>query len=121
MVFGLSISSAYAFTVLEVTEPEGYTSFAENENILTWGKNNILGEGATISYSIATSYSSCFMGFEACSALSSFIPLGYEEAISTAFDRWASVANLSFSQVDDQAGDIVLLESLFGAVKLPMP
>ncbi|MCF6229714.1 MAG: transposase, partial [Gammaproteobacteria bacterium] len=108
IVFGLSISSAYAFTVLEVTEPEGYTSFAENENILTWGKNNILGEGATISYSIATSYSSCFMGFEACSSLDSFMPSGYQNVIESAFDRWASVANLSFTQVDDQAGDIVL-------------
>jgi len=45
MIFGLSISSAHAFTVFEVTEPEGSAPFAENENILTWGENNALGQG----------------------------------------------------------------------------
>ncbi len=101
-------STAQAFTFFEVDQPIDYAPFAENESILTWGESNALGSGATISYSIATSYSSCFLGYEACSALSSFIPEGYESAIDTAFDRWASVANLSFNQVDDQAGDIVL-------------
>ncbi len=101
-------STAQAFTFFEVDQPVDYAPFSENESILTWGESNTLGSGAIISYSIATSYSSCFLGYEACSALSSFIPEGYESAINTAFDRWASVANLSFNQVDDQAGDIVL-------------
>ena len=108
MVFGLTISSAHAFTVFEVTEPEGSVPFADNEHVLTWGENNVLGQGATISYSIATSPFSCFMAFESCSSLDSVISFGYEDAISSAFDRWASVANLSFTQVDDQAGDIIL-------------
>ncbi len=99
---------ALAFTLFEEDQPVDYAPFAEKESILTWGENNTLGNGATISYSIATSYSSCFLGYEACSALSSFIPEGYESAIDTAFNRWASVANLSFHQVSDQAGDIVL-------------
>ena len=101
-------SSAHAFTLSEVTEPEGYAPLAENENILTWGETNTLGVGATLSYSIASTSSACFMGFEVCSSLDSFMPVGYQNVIESAFDRWASVANLSFNQVDDQAGDIVL-------------
>lgn len=107
-------STAQAFSFLEVDQPVDYAPFAENESILTWG-DNTLGSGATISYSIATSYSSCFLGYEACSALSSFIFDDYESAIDTAFDRWESVANLSFNKVDNQAGDIVLAgEYLWG-------
>ncbi|MCF6346595.1 MAG: matrixin family metalloprotease [Thiomicrorhabdus sp.] len=102
------ISSAQAFTFYDVTEPEGYAPLAENESILSWGETNTLGMGATLSYSIASSSSSCFMGFEVCSSLDSFMPDGYQSTIESAFDRWASVANLSFTQVDDQAGDIVL-------------
>jgi len=101
-------STAHAFTTFNVIEPDGYAPLAENENILTWGESNVLGEGATISYSIATSSSNCFMGFEVCSSLGTFLPAGYQSVIESAFDRWASVANLSFTQVDDQAGDIVL-------------
>lgn len=108
LVFLLCSNSAHAFTFYEVDAPTNAAPFAENESILTWGEGNTLGSGAIISYSIATSYSSCFLGYEACSALSSFIPSGYESAIDTAFDRWASVANVSFNQVDDLSGDIVL-------------
>ncbi len=101
-------SSAHSFAFFEVTEPEGYAPLAENESILSWGETNILGMGATLSYSIASTSSACFMGFEVCSSLDSLMPVGYQNVIESAFDRWASVANLSFNQVDDQAGDIVL-------------
>ena len=104
----LFASTTHAFTTFNVIEPSGYAPLAENEDILTWGESNVLGEGATISYSIATSSSSCFAGFEVCSSLDTFLPVGYQSVIESAFDRWASVANLSFTQVDDQAGDIVL-------------
>lgn len=102
-------SNAHAFTLFNVTAPEGYAPLAENESILSWGETNTLGEGATLSYSIASTSSACFMGFEACSSLDSFMPEGYQSVIESAFDRWASVANVSFNQVDDQAGDIVLM------------
>ncbi|VAW49198.1 hypothetical protein MNBD_GAMMA04-1923 [hydrothermal vent metagenome] len=108
LLFLVCTNTAQAFTFFEVNAPANSAPFAENESILTWGEGNTLGEGATISYSIATDYSSCFLGYEACSSLSSFIPSGYENAIDTAFDRWASVANLSFNKVDDLSGDIVL-------------
>ncbi len=110
--FGLVLTclapSVQAFSLIEVEAPISYAPLAENEQFLTWGDSNTLGQGASLTYSIATSSSSCFVGIESCSALDSFMPAGFQEAIVTAFDRWSSVANLSFTQVEDQAGDIVL-------------
>jgi hypothetical protein len=108
IVLSCLASSVQAFSLIEVEAPANYAPLAENEQFLTWGESNTLGQGASLTYSIATSNSSCFMGFESCSALDSFMPSGFQEAIVTAFDRWSSVANLSFTQVEDQAGDIVL-------------
>ncbi|MCF6254608.1 MAG: matrixin family metalloprotease [Thiomicrorhabdus sp.] len=112
----LSMSSlAQAFTTYDLYNSktsEGLPlfvegDFVENENIPTWGVNNRLGDGASISYSFADWNYSC--GRESsCFSLTDFMPTGYQEVIGSAFDAWADVSNLSFNQVADQSGDIVL-------------
>lgn len=82
-------------------------SFAANENILTWGQGNRLGDGASISYSFAESSYECHPAIN-CFSLTDFMPQGYQEVVTLAFNEWASVSNLSFNLVDDKAGDIVI-------------
>jgi len=96
-----SLAQAYTFA-FDLGE-DSY-EFAENENIVTWGVNSSLGngDGAVISYSFAESD---FLCDGDCSPIQS---TDYQEVISDAFDEWASVANLSFKEVEDRAGDIVV-------------
>lgn len=105
-------SVAHAFTVYDLgTASAGFPAFAENENTPTWGENNRLGDGASISYSFAESNYGCDGGsFPAanCSSLNDFMPTGYLGVIASAFGTWGSVSNLSFNLLDNQAGDIVI-------------
>ncbi len=108
---------AQAYTLaFELDEGIYGFNFAENETIVTWGVNSSLGngDGVPISYSFAESDFLC--GGD-CSPIQS---IDYQVAISDAFDEWASVANLSFNQVEDRAGDIVVaykyIDGAFGEV-----
>lgn len=96
---GLAQAYTFAFDLGEDTY-----EFAENENIVTWGVNSSLGngDGAVISYSFAESD---FLCDGDCSPIQS---TDYQAAFSDAFDEWASVANLSFKEVEDRSGDIVV-------------
>ncbi len=91
-----SVSQAYTvYDLIETKEkkfPE-FSPFAIGENTPTWGRDNRLEDGASITYSF-TDY---FIENE----------ISYQDTISSAFDAWASVANLSFSVVTDQSGDII--------------
>ncbi|VAW47188.1 hypothetical protein MNBD_GAMMA03-1516 [hydrothermal vent metagenome] len=100
-------NTAQAFQVYDLGTIAGFPDFAENENTPTWGDDNRLGDGATISYSFAESTYSCD-ATSSCFSLSDFMPAGYQDTIALAFDAWASVSNLSFSIATDQSGDIVL-------------
>jgi hypothetical protein len=104
----LSMSSlVQAFATYEFGTLKNYPEFAENENIPTWGVDNRLGEAASISYSFADRNYTCDES-GSCFSLTDFIPTGYQDVIGSAFNAWASVSNLSFNQVVDQSGDIVL-------------
>jgi len=118
-LFGILLISltsyAHAFTVYEITEPDGFPDFAPNEHILTWGETNVLGDAANVSYSFADSNYTCHDSIT-CFSLDSFMPSGYQDIITSAFDTWASATNLTFTEVNDQSGDIVLGgESIDGA------
>ena len=110
MVFVILASianTAQAFQVYDLGTIAGFPDFAENENIPTWGESNRLGDGASISYSFAESNYSCD-AVSGCFSLNNFMPTGYQSVIASAFDAWSAVADLSFTQVGNQAGDIVL-------------
>ncbi|VAW47932.1 hypothetical protein MNBD_GAMMA04-1951 [hydrothermal vent metagenome] len=100
-------SFSQAYTVYDLYTKKNPPIYAENENIPTWGYDNRLGDGATLSYSFAESNYACDSS-SGCFSLSDFMPTGYQDTIALAFDAWASVSNLSFSVAADQSGDIVL-------------
>lgn len=107
----LSMTSvAHSYNTFDLTEHFPDIDFAENENIPTWGVNNQLGDGAVISYSFAESAYSCgdHVINNSCFSLSTFMPEDYQSVISSAFDAWEAVADLSFNQVIDQTGDVVI-------------
>ncbi|VAW47091.1 hypothetical protein MNBD_GAMMA04-108, partial [hydrothermal vent metagenome] len=70
-------SFSQAYTVYDLGEIEGFPDFAENENTPTWGDDNRLGDGATISYSFAESNYACDSS-SGCFSLSDFMPTGYQ-------------------------------------------
>ena len=67
-----------------------------------WGPA-AFGTGATVTYSFMATGTSCAAEFAGCtiSHLSSFMPLGWEAAISSAFASWSSVADITFIEVAD--------------------
>ncbi len=69
-----------------------------------WG-SSVLGTGATVTWSLVPTRVDCGAAFGggACSttALSDFMPSGYESQIQGALDAWAAVANLKFVKVSD--------------------
>lgn len=102
-------SWAQAFQVYDIGTmvPSSYPAFAVDENTPTWGQGNQLGDAAAISYSFAESGYSCDT-IPDCFSLNTFMPSGYQNAISSAFGAWAAVSDLSFTQVADQSGNIVI-------------
>lgn len=91
-----------------------------------WGSPT-LGTGASVSWSLMPTGTSCSIEGVGCS-LTSFadvMPTGWQAAVSAAFDMWSSVADLTFVQVADDgaaegaattSGDIRLgLHSFDGA------
>ena len=67
-----------------------------------WGPA-AFGTGATVTYSFMATGTSCAAEFAGCtiSHLSSFMPLGWEAAISSAFASWSSVADITFMEIAD--------------------
>lgn len=67
-----------------------------------WGPA-ALGTGATITWSLMPTGTSCAAEFAGCSvtALASFMPAGYLTSLQSAFAAWSSVANVTFLQVPD--------------------
>lgn len=66
-----------------------------------WG-NPTLGTGATITWSLTgTIDCSAESAGMSCTALSTFMPSGFEAQIQAAFNAWSAVANLTFVQVVD--------------------
>jgi hypothetical protein len=67
-----------------------------------WGPGG-LGTGATVTWSLVPSGTSCASEFIGCksTALSAFMPAGFITEINAAFAAWSSVANLHFVQVAD--------------------
>jgi len=79
-----------------------------------WGPSPVLGTpGGEVTYSFMPSGTNCFIGGmpppepSPCtiSALSTFMPSGFEAQIEAAFDAWAAVANITFELVDDDGVD----------------
>jgi len=115
VLFGFT-SFAYSYNTYNLADRFSDVDFAENENIPTWGVGNHLGEGAVISYNFAESAYfaapdySCgghIVG-DSCVSVSTFMPEGYQGVISSAFDVWEEAANLSFTQVVGQTGDVIV-------------
>jgi hypothetical protein len=65
-----------------------------------WGSST-LGTGATVSWSLTGSIDCAVEGAGACTALSTFMPVGFKNEILAAFSAWSSVANLTFVEVVD--------------------
>lgn len=65
-----------------------------------WG-SPVFGTGANITYSFMGSGLDTDAGAGSSLALSSFMPIGFAAEITDAFDAWADIANLSFTQVPD--------------------
>lgn len=67
-----------------------------------WG-NPVMGTGATVTYSVMPTGTSCVNEDPGCTvtALSAFMPTGYLGQIQAAFSAWSTVANLTFIQVAD--------------------
>lgn len=67
-----------------------------------WGSPT-MGTGATVSWSLMPSGTSCSQEFAGCT-ITSFadaMPVGWQSAVNAAFAMWSSVANLTFVQVAD--------------------
>ncbi|MDE2600246.1 MAG: matrixin family metalloprotease [Rhodocyclaceae bacterium] len=67
-----------------------------------WG-SPVMGTGATVTWSLMPTGSSCAQEFAGCT-MTSFadaMPAGWLNAVNTAFNMWSSVANLTFVQVPD--------------------
>lgn len=67
-----------------------------------WG-DPTFGTGATVTYSFMTGGQNC--DESTCSSLDSFMPSGYQQEIKKAFNAWSSVANLHFTQKDDDGAE----------------
>lgn len=67
-----------------------------------WGPP-ALGTGATITWSLTPTGTSCAAEFAGCTitALADFMPAGFLGAITSAFSAWSAVANVTFIMVPD--------------------
>lgn len=66
-----------------------------------WG-SPALGAGASVTWSLMPTGTNCSAeGAGACTALGDFMPMGYLDAIKAAFAAWSEVANIIFTQVED--------------------
>ena len=89
-----------------------------------WGPP-ALGTGATVTWSLMGSGTSCAADLAGCtiSALSSFLPAGFESALYAAFDAWSEVADLTFVEVTDSGSAFMPRAPpvTFGWVGMPFP
>jgi len=70
-----------------------------------WGEQTLGTAGGNVTWSLMADGISCLGTFEpnpcTISALSSFMPNGFQTEIERAFSLWSSVANITFSMVAD--------------------
>lgn len=90
-----------------------------------WG-SPVMGTGATVTWSLMPTGTSCATdGGGTCTAFADVLPAGWLGAVTSAFDAWSAVADITFIQVADDgaafnaptsSGDIRLgLHALDGA------
>ncbi|HRE19038.1 MAG TPA: matrixin family metalloprotease [Rhodocyclaceae bacterium] len=67
-----------------------------------WG-SPVMGTGATVTWSLAPTGSSCSAEFSGCTVTSfaDFMPAGFLSIVNSAFAAWAAVADINFVQVAD--------------------
>lgn len=67
-----------------------------------WG-SPMMGTGATVTWSLTPTGSSCSAEFSGCTitSLADFMPSGFLGVVNSAFAAWAAVANINFVQVLD--------------------
>lgn len=75
-----------------------YSVLMDNGNPIKWD-SPIVGEGADLSWSLATNGSVCLD--DTCSHLDTLMPAGYVGEITRAFDAWAEVADITFTFFDE--------------------
>jgi hypothetical protein len=73
-----------------------------------WG-NPTFGTGASITWSLIDNVVACDDTFISCeettvTPINSFLPSGFEDEIRRAFDTWAAVADLTFTEITDGNG-----------------
>jgi len=83
-------------SLLAATETAAYSLATSSPG--KWGDPS-LGAGATLSYSFMGPGLDTVNGTSV--ALSSFLPSGFEQDVSSAFDAWSAVANLTFVEKPD--------------------
>ncbi|MDH5574695.1 MAG: matrixin family metalloprotease [Nitrospirota bacterium] len=84
-----------------------------------WG-NPEFGTGATITWSLMPSGTSCEIEFVGCSvtSLEDFLPTGYKDQLVLAFQTWEDVANLNFIEVVDDGSAVNAGTGSFGEIRL---
>lgn len=66
-----------------------------------WG-SPVFGTGAVVTWSLMPTGTNCAAdGGASCTALGDFMPTGYLAAINAAFAAWSAVADIIFTQVED--------------------
>ncbi|WP_051306206.1 matrixin family metalloprotease [Massilia alkalitolerans] len=66
-----------------------------------WG-SPVFGTGAVVTWSLMPTGTSCAAdGGGSCTALGDFMPTGYLAALNAAFAAWSAVADIIFTQVED--------------------
>lgn len=91
---------AFLFSLALVLVMSSHTAFGYVVDGEKWG-DPTLGTGATITWSIMGAGNATDDGPFSSTALSTFLPIGWEAAIEAAFDSWSAVANLTFVNVGD--------------------
>ena len=108
----LSLGSGAVFA--STLDSDDFVTFNDQK----WGPGPV-GTGATVTWSLMGNGVDCSSEFAGCSisSLSSFMPAGWKNAITAAFDAWSAVANITFVEVAD-AGEAFGAAQLSGDIRL---
>lgn len=84
-----------------------------------WGNPNMGTSGGTVTYSFMADDISCGIEGGGCTttALSSFMPDGFDDAIEAAFTAWSAVADINFVKVSD-SGDAFNAPGATGDIRI---
>lgn len=110
-----------AFILFTIGIWVGPISFASANSLFggKWGSPTF-GTGATVTWSLVPTGTTCSIEFFGCSmtSLDAFMPFGYKTEIAEAFDAWAAVANLVFVEVTDNGAPFNAVTGMFGDIRL---